>query len=335
MFSKFNLYFSRYFEKSGSKEIPLIKAVVNGDWSQVINCVSIQKNWKEALVAILTYAPHETMPDLCTSLGHRLMDVQMKQEALLCFICARNLDQVVKAWMETRGVDESPEALQDLVEVVMTLKSAAERLTGQAIEINTGPLSSQLTKYASILAAQGALSAALSYLGQSNEDSIKELRDRLNGALGQSHKPASRQVSSGLRQARNSWNSGGSGGNRFNTGIHNPAAEDLSTFNTPVPHYGHGGITERRGSRPPADPYDAGASRKSSYDRMSAYQTTSTPTPASSFMQPQPPQQSYQQQPPVNIFTPDFSQSYSPAPPSMPSGGPSAPPPPSASGSGK
>ena len=64
------------------------------------------------------------------------------------------LDQVVKAWIETRGVDESPEALQDLVEVVMTLKSAAERMTGQALEINSGPLSSQLTKYASILAAQ-------------------------------------------------------------------------------------------------------------------------------------------------------------------------------------
>ena len=89
--------------------------------------------------------------------------------------------------METREIDESPQALQDLVEVVMTLKSAAETMSGQAIEINSGPLSSQLTKYASILAAQGALSAALNYLGQSNEDSIKELRDRLNGALGQAH----------------------------------------------------------------------------------------------------------------------------------------------------
>ena len=111
-----------------------------------IYSVSIEKNWKEALVAILTYAPNETMSDLCTNLGHRLMDSNMKQEALLSFICARNLDQVVKSWMETRGVDESPEALQDLVEVVMTLKCAAEKMTGQTMEINSGPLSSQLTK---------------------------------------------------------------------------------------------------------------------------------------------------------------------------------------------
>ena len=51
----------------------------------------------------------------------------------------------------------------------MTLKYAAERMTGRAVEVNTGALSEQLTKYASILAAQGALSAALTYLGQSNE----------------------------------------------------------------------------------------------------------------------------------------------------------------------
>lgn len=195
----FHFIFDRYFEKSGSKEIPLIRAVVNGDWSQVINCVSIEKNWKEALVAILTYAPNETMSDLCTNLGHRLMETNMKQEALLSFICARNLDQVVKAWMETREIDESPQALQDLVEVVMTLKSAAETMSGQAIEINSGPLSSQLTKYASILAAQGALSAALNYLGQSNEDSIKELRDRLNGALGGGSQAQPRKTSAPTR----------------------------------------------------------------------------------------------------------------------------------------
>ena len=62
----------------------------------MINCVSIQKNWKEALVAILTYAPNESMPDLCTDLGHRLMDSNLKQEAMLCFICARNLGTVTK-----------------------------------------------------------------------------------------------------------------------------------------------------------------------------------------------------------------------------------------------
>ena len=46
----------KYFEKSGSKELPLIRAVVHNDWNQVMNCVTVKTNWKEALVAALTYA---------------------------------------------------------------------------------------------------------------------------------------------------------------------------------------------------------------------------------------------------------------------------------------
>ena len=119
------------------------------------------------------------------------------------------------------GGQESPEALQDLVEVVMTLKSAAERVTSQAIEVNKGPLSEQLTKYANILAAQGALSAALTYLGQSNEESINLLRERLQGALGgQASEAMNRKVSNQSASSRRSvgyqrpsWNSGGSGKN--------------------------------------------------------------------------------------------------------------------------
>ena len=36
----------------------------------------------------------------------------MKDEALLCFICARNLEKVVSCWMETRKGEDGPEALQ-------------------------------------------------------------------------------------------------------------------------------------------------------------------------------------------------------------------------------
>ena len=36
----------------------------------------------------------------------------MKEEALLCFICARNLEKVVSCWMDTRKGEDGPEALQ-------------------------------------------------------------------------------------------------------------------------------------------------------------------------------------------------------------------------------
>jgi hypothetical protein len=173
-------------------------------------------------------------------------------------------------------------------------------------------------RYASILAAQGALAAALSYLGQSNEDSISQLRDRLHGALGGQVAKPERKTSqsstySGSRRAgtRPSWNSGGSGGTKTAyTGIHNPAAEDINAFQPPVPHLDQGGITQRRGSRPPAEPsYDPYSSqRRISNERMMP------PGPVA------PQQQTFiQPQPPVSIFTPDYTQGYnqgSMAPPS-------------------
>ena len=58
-------------------------------------------------------------------------------------------------------------ALQDLVEVVMSLKHAVEYSYGE-VNINSGPLSTKLTAYADMLAAQGALSAALTYLGKAS-----------------------------------------------------------------------------------------------------------------------------------------------------------------------
>ena len=49
----------------------------------------------------------------------------------------------------------------------MSLKHAVERLYGE-VSIDSGPLSNKLTAYADLLAAQGALSAALTYLGKKN-----------------------------------------------------------------------------------------------------------------------------------------------------------------------
>jgi hypothetical protein len=65
----------------------------------------------------------------------------------------------------------------------MTLKHAFSGRREAAFSAG-GPLSTKLTQYATLLASQGALSAALCYLGASEEPSISELRDRLNGALG-------------------------------------------------------------------------------------------------------------------------------------------------------
>eukprot|EP00095_Tigriopus_kingsejongensis_P008051 maker-scaffold201_size263271-snap-gene-1.32 protein:Tk08051 transcript:maker-scaffold201_size263271-snap-gene-1.32-mRNA-1 annotation:"hypothetical protein CAPTEDRAFT_20326" len=168
----------RYFSKCQSQESSLIQGVVTSDWRDFVERCE-PSSWKEALVAVVTYASNEDFPSICTTLGNRIQG----QAAMLCYICAGDLDQVVECWMKTKDTGSGPRALQDLVEVVMTLKNAIERIYGQ-VNIDSGPLSAKLTQYANLLAAQGALSAAQGYLGESDEESIAALRERLTGALG-------------------------------------------------------------------------------------------------------------------------------------------------------
>lgn len=68
----------------------------------------------------------------------------------------------------------------------MMLKKSME-LQGIQVEIS-GRLASLFTTYAGILISQGRTEAALSYLGESNDESILELKDRLNVSLGKSQK---------------------------------------------------------------------------------------------------------------------------------------------------
>jgi|LakMenEpi03Aug12_release.lakeMendotaPanAssembly.Ray.scaffolds.fasta_scaffold3139143_1 hypothetical protein len=66
----------------------------------------------------------------------------------------------------------------------MSLKFAIEQNRGFSVEMGTGPLTDKLSQYASLLASQGALNAASTYLvGQSTDESIVALRERLEGAL--------------------------------------------------------------------------------------------------------------------------------------------------------
>jgi hypothetical protein len=83
----------------------------------------------------------------------------------------------------------------------MSLKFAVEQTFGHEVNIASGQLSAKLSQYANLLASQGALSAALSYLGNSEEESIARLRERLNGAIGRrsaaaQHQAVSAQISS-------------------------------------------------------------------------------------------------------------------------------------------
>ncbi|XP_065165359.1 protein transport protein Sec31A isoform X2 [Atheta coriaria] len=181
---------AKYLEQCEGYVSSLISALIREDWVSVINNCEIE-SWREALAASLTHSSDDDLPVLCEMMGTRLeqessarSNTKLLQEAQLCYICAGSFDKLVTSW--TTNANSSNDDLQDLVELVTFLQKSVER-QGKQVHV-TGRLADLLSNYALILASQGNLSTALSYLGSSKDPNVADLRERLYIALG--HKPA-------------------------------------------------------------------------------------------------------------------------------------------------
>uniref|UniRef100_A0A3B5MIN5 Protein transport protein Sec31A n=1 Tax=Xiphophorus couchianus TaxID=32473 RepID=A0A3B5MIN5_9TELE len=155
----------KYFTKANSKITKLISAVVMKDWHDILKTCDLQ-NWREAMAAVMTYARPEEFSSLCDLLGSRLEaaeDPQLQSQACLCYICAGNVEKLVSCWSRAQD-GHCPLSLQDLVEKVVVLRRAVE------LTQHSGPaaigilLAEKMSQYASLLASQGGLSTAITYL---------------------------------------------------------------------------------------------------------------------------------------------------------------------------
>uniref|UniRef100_A0A8C2G7J2 Protein transport protein Sec31A n=1 Tax=Cyprinus carpio TaxID=7962 RepID=A0A8C2G7J2_CYPCA len=174
----------KYFTKTQSKISKLISAVVMKDWLDILETCDLQ-NWKEALAAVMTYAKPEEFSSLCGLLGSRLEaaeDAALQAQACLCYICAGTVEQLVAYWAKAQD-SSSPLALQELVEKVVVLQRAVLRAQGGVSDMGA-LLAEKMNQYASLLASQGSLQTAISYL-PTNTQQVTQLRDRLSRALGQ------------------------------------------------------------------------------------------------------------------------------------------------------
>lgn len=79
------------------------------------------------------------------------------------------------------------------------------------------------------------------------------LRERLQGAIGGVAQDTRKISAASASSGQNKQQQQRAGSVGYSNGIHNPAAE---YYTPPVPHF-DGGISQRRDSRPPADPYDS------------------------------------------------------------------------------
>uniref|UniRef100_A0A8V0XKS9 Protein transport protein Sec31A n=2 Tax=Gallus gallus TaxID=9031 RepID=A0A8V0XKS9_CHICK len=177
----------KYFSKIQSKITRLITAVVTKNWKEIVLSCDLQ-NWREALAAVLTYARPDEFAALCDLLGNRLEsegDSLLRTQACLCYICAGNVEKLVACWSKVQD-GNSPLSLQDLIEKVVILRKAVQ-LT-QAVDPNAvgALLAEKMSQYANLLAAQGSIAAALTFLpANTDQPDIVLLRDRLCRAQGE------------------------------------------------------------------------------------------------------------------------------------------------------
>ncbi|XP_051973347.1 protein transport protein Sec31A-like isoform X2 [Xyrauchen texanus] len=177
----------KYFTTTQSKISKLICAVLTKDWLEILETCDLQ-NWKEALAAVMTYAKPEEFSSLCGLLGSRLEsaeDTELQAQACLCYICAGAVEQLVAYWAKAQD-SNSPLLLQELVEKVVVLQRAVQKAQcGVSPDVGT-LLAEKMNQYASLLASQGNLQTAISYLPSNTEQvAVQQLRDRLRRALGQ------------------------------------------------------------------------------------------------------------------------------------------------------
>ncbi|XP_029025368.1 protein transport protein Sec31A isoform X2 [Betta splendens] len=177
----------KYFTKTHSKITKLISAVVMKDWYDIMKMCDLH-NWKEALAAVITYAQPEEFSALCDLLGGRLEaaeDAQLQAQACLCYICAGNVEKLVSCWTKAQD-GNCPLSLQDLVEKVVVLRRAVEQTQSSGPAAIGVLLADRMSQYANLLASQGSLSTALTYLpDNTSQVAIQQLRLRLSRALGQ------------------------------------------------------------------------------------------------------------------------------------------------------
>uniref|UniRef100_A0AAX7U114 Protein transport protein Sec31A n=1 Tax=Astatotilapia calliptera TaxID=8154 RepID=A0AAX7U114_ASTCA len=177
----------KYLSKQKNSISMLISSVVTQNWKDIVQSCELD-NWKEALAALLTYAHPEDFARLCDTLGSRLECEGTEKrclQACLCYICSGNIEKLVECWALYRDCS-SPLGLEDLVEKVMMLRKSIERLRNCEVAVQSPVLAEKLTCYAGILAAEGSLTTALSYLPENSDQAgIVMLRNRLFHAQGE------------------------------------------------------------------------------------------------------------------------------------------------------
>lgn len=170
-----------FFEKKQHKHpfLSVLHAVIKNELMAYVMASDLSR-WRETLALLSTYGKSDEFPILCETLANRLeAESKDPNSATLCYMCAANMIRTIEFW--TSELKKANEQLGYLD--TMELQNYVEKVS-VFTRVNTveslGPeCSSFFTKYAELVANEGRLDIALSYLKGESSLEISILIDRL------------------------------------------------------------------------------------------------------------------------------------------------------------
>jgi protein transport protein SEC31 len=203
-------YFKR--QSKSTSYLRLLESIVDEDLNSIVANVSLEE-WTSVIVVLCTFAKAEDFRPLCEALGARLEEgwssseiesaKEFRRHATLCYLAAGNLDKVARIWIaeqeeevEKNNTDDvKASSLQHLIEKVTIFRKVISfedpalfetSESKMSYEYPLSPLYDKYCEYAELLAAQGKLTTALTYLSltptvyrKATFDKLAIVRDRV------------------------------------------------------------------------------------------------------------------------------------------------------------
>jgi len=155
-----------YLASKGSSFMHTLGAIVHQDFGKYVAESSLC-SWKETLALINTYASAEEFPGLCSGLAYRLeAESADLRGATICYMCAASVGKAIELWQSHYASANSSktDSLLDLMEKIVIFQEVAKTKGGYQGGYQL--IADKLAEFAELLASQGCLFEAMSYLLQ-------------------------------------------------------------------------------------------------------------------------------------------------------------------------
>ncbi|EPB88539.1 hypothetical protein HMPREF1544_04652 [Mucor circinelloides 1006PhL] len=205
-------YFKR--QSKSNSYLRLLESIIDEDLNSIVASVSLEE-WTSVIVVLCTFAKAEDFRPLCEALGARLEEgwssstesenaKEFRRHATLCYLAAGNLEKVSRIWIAEQEEEVQQEnaaenvkatSLQHLIEKVTIFRKVISfedpdlyetSDSKMSYEYPLSPLYDKYCEYAELLAEQGKLTTALTYLSltplvyrKATFDKLSVVRDRV------------------------------------------------------------------------------------------------------------------------------------------------------------